>query len=985
MLDAPFATFTSAGERFLPTFRVRALPTAVERDALLAAAIEAPGETVFQQVGDAPGLRARLLRLIKDLKQTGRDGPSIRRALLDTVDTMEPPARRRVRDFVRVFEAYEHQLAGAAFEDHEDVLRRLAGALRSARATSALAAPSPAPPWPTTLVFDGFDDFTPVEHTILEALVDLVTSREGQVVVTLPFDAARPELFAGSAPTRERLLRAGFVEHVLPDVSQRGAPVHLPRYADPSLSWLANSLFGPAPAAPLLGDAVRAIVAGDPDDEAECVARAIRALRTGWRHVGVVCRDVSVQGPRVVAALGRLGVPARLVGVGQSLADTPWLRAAKGPLDVLGGAVDAGAFSARHMRMWLRWCAVAKGNVAARRACDDLDIAQRRAPPPAKWDAFQEALPDSLVPWAQRLNAHREALDAASTTPERFQILGKALGALVPLPTGGGMDASGRPRDPARDARRSAAAAARGVVNGLVQGLCASAVRADAGQATDAPGAVQALQAAWRDVTVPRPDRRLDVVNVLDPETARYWEVDHVFVMGLAEGSFPTRPREDVLLRDAERDALAPHLSLPTARDREVRERRLFYGAVTRARRSVCLSRPAYDHNGNPLQPSAYWDTVHHGLEPARSYIAPGPGRLAWPLRWTFTRQDAVRLALTQREADPAFARELLRRAPDVLARARMHRRSDALTLDPATMGDDDIARLAESTAVLDVSTINRACACPHQHYIHGVLKLRGDELAYDASGFGVREEGQVLHRAFEQALRRPGASAEAIAEDCTAGLDLAPAARSALAVEVVRAVELLRDRQRKGAGSFAPLADGLEVAFGDHEPVWLGRGDRRFRLRGRVDRVDGDAAGRVVIVDYKRSKASTDRAHTASRGDEDLQLPLYARAIEEVRGVRAVGLEWVVCLQRNRRAVWAADAAPALSARAEGRAITEAPEVFRDRLDRAERAAAQTVAAVRRGELDRRPRTATTCKTCAARPLCRPDIRALFAPERSP
>ncbi len=52
------------------------------------------------------------------------------------------------------------------------------------------------------------------------------------------------------------------------------------------------------------------------------------------------------------------------------------------------------------------------------------------------------------------------------------------------------------------------------------------------------------------------PDRRLDAVSLLDAEEARFWEVPVVFVAGLAQGVFPLRPVEDVLLRDDERERL---------------------------------------------------------------------------------------------------------------------------------------------------------------------------------------------------------------------------------------------------------------------------------------------------------------------------------------------------------------------------------------------------------------------------------------------
>jgi len=57
-----------------------------------------------------------------------------------------------------------------------------------------------------------------------------------------------------------------------------------------------------------------------------------------------------------------------------------------------------------------------------------------------------------------------------------------------------------------------------------------------------------------------------------------------------------------------------------------------------------------------------------------------------------------------------------------------------------------------------------------------------------------------------------------------------------------------------------------------------------RDRVRGRYDRVDTDAAGRVTIVDYKSSDVR-DAATAARRSRESLQLAIYAAAWEAQHG----------------------------------------------------------------------------------------------------
>ena len=59
------------------------------------------------------------------------------------------------------------------------------------------------------------------------------------------------------------------------------------------------------------------------------------------------------------------------------------------------------------------------------------------------------------------------------------------------------------------------------------------------------------------------------------------------------------------------------------------------------------------------------------------------------------------------------------------------------------------------------------------------------------------------------------------------------------------------------------------------------------MRLRGSIDRVDVGEAGEAVVYDYKSSQAPA-----AARWikDGNLQVALYMLAVEQLRGLRAVG-----------------------------------------------------------------------------------------------
>jgi len=90
--------------------------------------------------------------------------------------------------------------------------------------------------------------------------------------------------------------------------------------------------------------------------------------------------------------------------------------------------------------------------------------------------------------------------------------------------------------------------------------------------------------------------------------------------------------------------------------------------------------------------------------------------------------------------------------------------------------------------------------------------------------------------------------------------------------IEATGLDELLRDLEAD-TGS-------LELKFGYKRDLVLGEGEGAFAFRGTADRVDRDGQ-RIAIVDYKSSVGATDKAVKEAKVQEDLQLPLYALALE--------------------------------------------------------------------------------------------------------
>lgn len=993
LLDQPFTTFTAAGERFLPAFQVRGLPSAEERDRLMEEALRQRDVPLFREIVDRPGFRAHLLRLVKELKQTGLEGGEAREHLQASRGVVSTTSRAKLDGFLTVFECYEDLLERAGMEDHEDALRRLA--LR-------LEEEPPAEP-PRLLVVDGFDDFSRIEERILAALSDRVVAKGGRVLVTLPWDDQRPLLFAATQGARERLLRSGFEEQQL---------AGFPRSTSEPLAAIAGHLFG-APTEPMPGGAsVQSYVAGDAEDEAETVARAVRhvvererpeGLR-GWRDVGVVVRRLDAHAPRLEAAFARLRVPLRVVGSGDVLASEPLVRALRGPLAVLAGETDAGRFEAGPVMEWLRWRALVTADVDPREV-DAWDIEQRKHGFAHDFATLHAAASGSLIAPLDVLAAVASRLAQAAEPAARYEALAHAIEELAPLPEPSGFTVDGHPVDGAHDERLARAVAGRARLVGVVHALAAAIRRTELGGAPDAARAVGELTDALEHTTLRPADRRLDAVTLMDAEEARFWDLPVFVVAGLEEGGFPLRPREDVLLRDADREALRKEdtaLRLPLAREREARERRLFYGALTRAGERLLLVRRAYDDKGDPKECSLYVRELESVVTPTPVQQARSPGRVAREASECFTRSDWLLHAAARRGPWSAERRDVppeeralaaaIQLTAGTTAPARVvrqrRRTSDELWRDGAER-DAVLAQFSGATELVSVSRLNHAVLCPQRFFLAYVAQVPQDDLTLDGPAFDVRDMGKALHHAFEQALRHPEREPADLARAGVAHVGAQGLEARLLEGELERVVTLLRDREHRTVGPLTPWTDGLELSFGTDGTLAIGPDDARLALQGYVDRIDRavlpDGSEVAAIIDYKRSATSAGSSYKNALAGRDLQVPLYARALEELLGVRVVGFEWLGGLTRERRILHDADHEALFAGRREANLPkAEEHDVFRTRITDAERLAADVVRRARRGDHARAPSVAGTClgtkdqHPCPWLSVCRPDAAHL-------
>jgi len=74
--------------------------------------------------------------------------------------------------------------------------------------------------------------------------------------------------------------------------------------------------------------------------------------------------------------------------------------------------------------------------------------------------------------------------------------------------------------------------------------------------------------------------------------------------------------------------------------------------------------------------------------------------------------------------------------------------------------------------------------------------------------------------------------------------------------------------------------ADGWTFAFGeDWREYWLPHGGGTMKLVGQLDRIDRNADGQLMVIDYKTTRANS--LKTRLKAYEDHQLPFYALLLE--------------------------------------------------------------------------------------------------------
>ncbi|HEY6099422.1 MAG TPA: PD-(D/E)XK nuclease family protein [Anaeromyxobacter sp.] len=434
----------------------------------------------------------------------------------------------------------------------------------------------------------------------------------------------------------------------------------------------------------------------------------------------------------------------------------------------------------------------------------------------------------------------------------------------------------------------------------------------------------------------PRPGR----IHFADFRSGGFSGRRHTFVIGLDEKRHPGGGREDPVLSDEERRGInaLSDAALPLAPDRSVENALALKACVARLRGEVAFGYAGWNlrdlANPGEVFPSPFLLEVHRlaageaGADYARlaavtgegEGFVPEAGRALDETEWWLARigdfrgpaTEAAVAAIHPWLADGLLA-EAARRSPEPTPWDGVFSKPTP-ELDPRETG-----------MPMSASRIKMLADCPFGYFLAHVLKLASpDEPEENATEWlDKRTIGSLIHRVFRRFLedlsrsgRRPAfpadlAALEAVADEELGAMrrrvpprselayarsrdDVRFACRTFLISEAARPDDAEPVAFEVSFGIPAPPDDDSPPEFPDPVEIAL-RGGRVLRLRGSIDRVDRDGAGRYHVWDYKTGASMYTHEELGIDAGRQIQPALYALAWESLaarRGSAASGAD---------------------------------------------------------------------------------------------
>ena len=744
-----------------------------------------------------------------------------------------------------------------------------------------------------TLLWDGFDDFTPSEFRLLRSLV----SHVDEVVIGLNLDPSpdRQDRYALPRTTLQQL-REHFdcqvIECEAPEVRSHA------EYAARHIFWREE---------PTLPEGIDAnltlMPCSDSTHELESIARRVKKLimEEGVRpaDIAVIYWNLRNIGGGLRGVFESFGIPCQLseqrtlaeTVLGRTLinlfAATDWEREAIVDLfhaphlgTKLGHVPEAAAYYARRAQIldgyknWDYRLKRLKGQLE-RDERDDARALLARRP-----DALADL--DTLLIAIEQLQALQQQLPTKSTQHDYAVQFDTLLSALTLTDENPLLVAE---EEPTREG-----------IRGLLEMLA------------DAPGSdvvemgrddfLARLTQGMEELSCSLPGT-MGGVACLDANQARNQRFAHVFVGGMNEGQAPATPSGNAVYPESNQ---AHH----------ARQRMLFGHVLECAGESLTLSWQLMQDSGREASASPFLTDVRELFPESAGVVAPYPKAdsfLPAP-GWIASSRDLVNRTFYDTPDLAVLFQELCTPCiAGVSAEAERHSDAPFGTFDGALSDPALVSAIAADYGEdheFSVNQLETWLSCPFNFYVNRILKLEESEAPDTAVGPLIR--GGIMHTVLQEfhqhfaglhirdiGLPRADEVMESLVEtefekekywsDCAAprGAVLAEKLHMQSRMKRYLRVEFAEEKEQ----GWKPLH--FEVGFGrtakadeaepsNPQPFIMQRESGPVRFTGRIDRIDRDGS-QARLIDYK--SGGVPGSGDITRGD-NIQLSVYAEAVEQ-------------------------------------------------------------------------------------------------------
>lgn len=833
---------------------------------MLRSLLEAKDWEYFLPVQKTPGFLNMALSFIMELKESCIASDQFRKSMNELKKT-EPALTSKYEALAGIYEDYQNALTSRGLLDRQDLLRISQKNLDSKRPHPRLK----------KIWLDGFFDFSNLQIEYLKELSKI--TEEMVMTLTYEFPSRRPQLFEGMEHTVQQLIEMGF------KIEEVGRPSR--RLISSVLQHVEENLF--------VEDALKLKEASDitlleavgMQGEIEMIAREILKLyRQGdyrFSDFAILLRQVGNYEPLIRSVFRRYEIPVE-IHERERLKLAPMMQSVRTLL-----VLFREDWKREHLLNFLKSSYVRQ--IGADLFKDEILICE------IENQAYREGIlagrQNWLKSWEKLLQPLAELEDQLRAAHHAKEFQSILLGALQAF---GFFTLEDSYEEPVR---RDAASAAR--LEALLEEI------------TEAANFEEFAEHLLRLIDIDLysiPERNANRVQVYGISLARQKEYRVVFVAGLLEKVFPAYVKEDPVLSDWERELLNQTLSFPLKRRllSQKLERYLFYLALTRASGLLYLTYPKLDLEGKEALPSFYIDEVRMLFEnplPTKRQDLSHP----YPDLENVVHPHELEICLMGElwHPRPRHDKNLIHY---LLMQVLSHqeRRGKFLGAMQEIGAQLEDARIRQqdffSSQRTSATSLEDYAKCPFRYYARRVLHLQDPREEVNARRKGIIRH-QVLENYFKWRKSRKGRisqkeSQEMVLRELEKALKECPPMIIEKKYQKALYEEELKDmlfqflERELSILEKTPLQpEYFEFAFGtgpkpDAPALEISDGERKFRLVGKIDRVDVDPQNKTaLVVDYKTS------AQWSVSDLEDgvsLQLPAYVMAVEKFLNLKTIG-----------------------------------------------------------------------------------------------